>query len=89
MSIINFFAFADLIYLQSLHIGFRDIINNSISLKHFTYYLSSVGSILELHFILFNLQYRTRAIISRSRFEAALVYKPRILGPTFLVYVLK
>ena len=24
--------------------------------------------------------YRTRAIISRSRFEAALVYKPRILG---------
>ena len=33
--------------------------------------------------------YRTRAIISRSRFEAALVYKPRILGPTFLVYVLK
>ena len=25
-------------------------------------------------------RYRTRAIISRSRFEAALVYKPRILG---------
>ena len=25
-------------------------------------------------------KYRTRAIISRSRFEAALVYKPRILG---------
>jgi hypothetical protein len=25
-------------------------------------------------------QYRTRAIIGRSRFEAALVYKPRILG---------
>jgi hypothetical protein len=24
--------------------------------------------------------YRTRAIISRSRFEAALVYKPRILS---------
>ena len=24
--------------------------------------------------------YRTRAIIGRSRFEAALVYKPRILG---------
>ena len=24
--------------------------------------------------------YRTRAIIRRSRFEAALVYKPRILG---------
>ena len=33
--------------------------------------------------------YRTRAIISRSRFEAALVYKLQILGPTFLVYVLK
>ena len=27
-----------------------------------------------------NLKYRTRAIIGRSRFEAALVYKPRILG---------
>lgn len=26
------------------------------------------------------LRYRTRAIIDRSRFEAALVYKPRILG---------
>ena len=26
------------------------------------------------------LEYRTRAIIGRSRFEAALVYKPRILG---------
>ena len=25
-------------------------------------------------------KYRTRAIIGRSRFEAALVYKPRILG---------
>ena len=24
--------------------------------------------------------YRTRAIIGRSRFEAALIYKPRILG---------
>ena len=28
-----------------------------------------------MHFL-----YRTRAIIGRSRFEAALVYKPRILG---------
>ena len=27
-----------------------------------------------------NLNYRTSAIICRSRFEAALVYKPRILG---------
>mgnify|MGYP001382418670 CR=1 FL=1 len=25
-------------------------------------------------------KYRTRAIIGRSRFEAALIYKPRILG---------
>ena len=25
-------------------------------------------------------EYRTRAIITRSRFEAALVYKPQILG---------
>ena len=33
--------------------------------------------------------YRTRAIITRSWFETALDYKPRILGPTFLVYVLK
>ena len=32
--------------------------------------------------------YRTRAIITRSRFEMALDYKLRILGPTFLVYVL-
>ena len=30
-----------------------------------------------------------RAIITRSWFETALDYKPRILGPTFLVYVLK
>ena len=33
--------------------------------------------------------YCTRAIITRSLFETALDYKPRILGPTFLVYVLK
>ena len=33
--------------------------------------------------------YRTRAIITRSWFETALDYTPRILGPTFLVYVLK
>ena len=33
--------------------------------------------------------YRTRAIITRSWFETALDYKPRILGLTFLVYVLK
>ena len=26
------------------------------------------------------IDYRTRAIIGRSRFEAALIYKPRILG---------
>ena len=30
---------------------------------------------IQSHFI-----YRTRAIISRSRFEAALIYKPRILS---------
>ena len=30
-----------------------------------------------------------RAIITRSRFETALDYKPRILGLIFLVYVLK
>ena len=29
---------------------------------------------------IFDFVYRTRAIIGRSRFEAALVYKPRILG---------
>ena len=28
----------------------------------------------------FCLEYRKRAIIGRSRFEAALIYKPRILG---------
>ena len=28
----------------------------------------------------FDFNYRTRAIIGRSWFEAALVYKPRILG---------
>ena len=31
------------------------------------------------------INYRTRAIITRSRFETALDYKPRILGSTFLV----
>ena len=35
------------------------------------------------------LKYLTRAIITHSWFETALDYKPRILGPTFLVYVLK
>ena len=35
-------------------------------------------TMINLHFI--EMIYRTRAIISRSRFEAALVYKPRILG---------
>ena len=33
--------------------------------------------------------YRTLAIITRSWFETALDYNPRILGQTFLVYVLK
>ena len=33
--------------------------------------------------------YRTRVIIIHSWFEATLDYKPRILGPTILVYVLK
>ena len=32
--------------------------------------------------------YRTRSIITRSRFEMALDYKPQILCPTFLFYVL-
>ena len=31
--------------------------------------------------------YSTRAIITRSRFETALDFKPRILGPTFFGYV--
>ena len=35
------------------------------------------------------MKYRKRAIITRSWFETTLDYKPRILGPTFLVYVLK
>ena len=37
----------------------------------------------------YRLMYRIRAIITRSWFETALDYKLRILGPTFLVYVLK
>ena len=32
--------------------------------------------------------YRSRAIITSSWFEPTLNYKPRILGPTFLVYAL-
>ena len=32
--------------------------------------------------------YCTHAVITRSWFKTALDYKPRILGPTFLVYVL-
>ena len=35
---------------------------------------------LESYFTLPAFYYRTRAIIGRSRFEAALVYKPRILS---------
>ena len=38
---------------------------------------------------IFLIQYRTSAIITRSWFETALDYKPRILGLIFLVYVLK
>ena len=34
-------------------------------------------------------KYRTHNIITRFWFEITLDYKPRILGPTFLVYVLK
>ena len=33
-----------------------------------------------LHLCGRKIDYRTRAIIGRSRFEAALFYKPRILG---------
>ena len=48
--------------------------------------------VLSYHDFLFVLDkffiYRTRAIITRSRFETALDYKLRILGPTFLFYVL-
>ena len=43
---------------------------------------------VSLNFVAF-LEYRTSAIITRSWFETALEYKPRILGPTFLVYVPK
>ena len=39
-----------------------------------------IPSSLNIDYILRHLYYRTRAIIGRSRFEAALVYKPRILG---------
>ena len=34
----------------------------------------------ELLFSMSKIRYRTRAIIGRSRFEAALIYKPRILS---------
>ena len=33
----------------------------------------------KIRILLLDLEYRTRAIIGRSRFEAALVYKPQIL----------
>jgi hypothetical protein len=36
--------------------------------------------ILGIHLTMMWNRYRTRAIIGRSWFEAALVYKPRILG---------
>ena len=39
-----------------------------------------VENLFFLENLFFILRYRTRAIIGRSRFEAALVYKPRILG---------
>ena len=47
----------------------------------------------KIRVLLLDLEYRTRAIIGRSRFEAALVYKPHILGLKneefpFLVYKL-
>ena len=44
---------------------------------------------LELYMLQMIFNYRTRAIITRSWFVTVLDYKPRILGPTFLVYVLK
>ena len=34
-------------------------------------------------------KYRTRATITPSWFETTLDYKPRLLGPTFLIYVVK
>ena len=41
------------------------------------YYFTDLSSFS--HYVEYS-NYRTRAIIGRSRFEAALVYKPQILG---------
>ena len=45
------------------------------------FFLNKHFSIVQIHSVALSvIDYRTRAIIGRSRFEAALVYKPRILG---------
>ena len=60
------------------------LFQNNIHILH-----SIQGLFLINFFSKVNTVYRTRVIITRSWFETALDYKPRILGPTFLVYVIK
>ena len=62
-------------------------------LRFSTYYVNHVNVYYSVKNSTAGYEYRTRAIIGRSQFEAALVYKPRILGLKneefpFLVYKL-
>ena len=63
-----------------------------VSCAFYTSYLLTLSGVHYVHVCLSkfypNFIYRMCAIITRS-FETALDYKPRILGPTFFVYVLK
>ena len=62
--------FNQIVYHRELHFLQLHYIIDEVALSNF----------LSLSTFVPPLVYRTRAIISRSRFEAALVYKPRILS---------
>ena len=53
---------------------------NEMHFQIFTTHFSSEFDLTDQSIASTKTKYRTRAIIGRSRFEAALVYKPRILG---------
>ena len=62
-------------YLQFIRFVCTPMVNSLPSIINRFSSIQKIPSSIQIYLI-----YRTRAIIGRSRFEAALVYKPRILG---------
>ena len=70
----KFFALIVFVGLFVYHLNYELVVTSPIAE---IICVKNVGAIVVCGFFM---KYRTRAIISRSRFEAALVYKPQILG---------